>query len=168
MSSKSDALEQGSSLIRAAVTVALVLAIIVLIWFALPIAIFHSDEKVVEINDSNRNEVLSMIPEEIQAKEKYRGMDDAVSVDVYSTLTNEFFEIKYSDESIFLSKIDYRSPLLKYIKDNGYSAYFRSGKFTVDLLKLCVPLAAVVACGVYLKKTERKPEAQEENTDDAV
>ena len=100
------------------------------------------------------------------SKDNYRSLEDAVSVDAYSTLTNGFFEINYSDKTCFTSKIDYRSPLFKYIKDNGYSAYFHSSKFTVDLLKLCVPLAAVVVCGVYLKRTERKPVAQEESKDD--
>ncbi len=168
MSNKTDALERGSSLLRAVLIIIMVLSILAMIFFGLVLELKREgSKKVLEIGEENREYVRSLVPTEMAEQDDFKNFEDAVSVTTHRTLDDTDLVIHYRDGSkctyIYVLANDSSLVLARYIRENGYNAYLHSGEFTLDLLKLCVPLAVVVASGVFLKKSKQKSKLRARN-----
>lgn len=122
------------------------------------IGFLTSDQIALDLNADNRPAVAPLVCESIKNGEEMPGIEHAVRIEYVPLLHKDKVTIFYNDGADFCFYIkDRGTPLVLYMRENGYRFFYRSTKFFVLVAKTAVPAALFVASIFFLKKTKPKP-----------
>lgn len=112
------------------------------------------------INDSNRDYINTILPDEMMQEENFQSLDNALPITRFDYIMKgkASLTVKYQDgsECFYMQRLVKDVPVLsEYVNKNGYLTYPRSSKFLFDLLKFFVPVLIGGVCIYYRKKTKR-------------
>ena len=115
-----------------------IISILLILWQAFGFLIINSNgSRSVAINDNNRQEIESLISQNIENDEFVLNIDKASNVEWQTLMHKDQIVVNYNDEEPFVFYITnrYENSLIEYIKTNGNVVYFESKDFVVDLVK---------------------------------
>ena len=115
-----------------------IISILLILWQAFGFLLINSNgSRSVAINDNNRQEIESLISQNIENDEFVLNIDKASNVEWQTLMHKDQIVVNYNDEEPFVFYITnrYENSLIEYIKSNGNVVYFESKDFVVDLVK---------------------------------
>lgn len=120
------------------------------------------------VTDNNREKLVSLIEETLDALIKetedalmsadyYKKMPDinrAKEIECWVKLHKDDITVFYEDGTTysFYVRRSYGGPLISLIQNEGYNVYFRSSEFVADLIKVIIPLMAIVVAVILIRK----------------
>ena len=115
-----------------------IICVLLILWQVLCFLLINSNGcRSVAINDNNRQEIGSLISQNIENDEFVLNIDKASNVEWQTLMHKDQIVVNYNDEEPFAFYITnrYENSLIEYIKSNGNVVYFESKDFVVDLVK---------------------------------
>lgn len=120
--------------------------------FMLVSAGFVRENDCLIINDGNREKIISLLEETVDSYENIPDMKKAVKIEHLTLMHKDQITVYYEDETTydFFIEYAYENPIALYIENEGYSVYFNSSEFGVDLIKTIIPFITAIASAVVL------------------
>lgn len=110
---------------------------------------FVREHNAIDINSENRPIIEALLPND---EENIPEFANAVKVDYLVLMHKHKTTISYEDGSEFVMYSGDKTPLIFYIKQEGYSLYFRSMEFVEHIIGLAIPTGVTALCIIVLKK----------------
>ena len=136
-----------------------VISILLILWQAFGFLLINSNgSRSVAINDNNRQEIESLISQNLENDEFVPNIDKASNVKWKTLMHKDQIVVKYNDEEPFVFYITnrYENSLIEYIKSNGNVVYFESKDFVVDLVKIFSYVIILTFAIIVLIKQKNK------------
>ena len=126
--------------------------------FILLISGFAREHNAIDINNNNRETVISLFEENIDYHEQVPDINKVTKIEHLVLLHDDKITVYYQDGTTydFLINYGYKNPFTLYIKNEGYSVYFNSSEFVIHLIKVIVPFILSVVFVVVLLKRKKK------------
>ncbi|MBQ9122720.1 MAG: hypothetical protein IJY10_04415 [Lachnospiraceae bacterium] len=156
--------------IKALAVVVIIVSILIFLWnsFFLYVAGFVRECDRIKINDSNRQQIVSLIKETmislleekkysleyIEYYEKMPNLNQAIEIERFKRFRDVEITVYYEDGTRYYINLDNSEDnrLCLLIRSEGYNVYFRSLEFAQDLIKILIPVLLIVISVVVIRK----------------